>query len=59
MELKKIELSEINKLKDENVIIVISNGEMKYKEIPAFGTVEITSHNNEVKFVEDHIKHKF
>lgn len=59
MVLKKINVSEIEKLKGKNVVVVISNGEMKYKELPAFGTVEIHSHDNKVKFVEDHIKQQF
>lgn len=59
MELKKIDVSEIEKLKGKNVVVLISNGEMKYKELPEFGTVEITTHNSKVKFVEDRIKHQF
>lgn len=53
MELKVIELSDIEKMQGEHCLIIISNGQMKSVELPSFGTTVIESHCNKVKQVKE------
>lgn len=59
MELKSTTIKDIEKMQGKNVIIIISNGKMKVAELPSFGIVEITSHDEKVTFVEEKKKTRF
>lgn len=59
MELKGIELSEINQLKEKHCAIIISNGQIKKVNLPEYGTVIIESHCNKVKQVKEEVKQLF
>ncbi|EGP4917217.1 TPA: XtrA/YqaO family protein [Enterococcus faecium] len=59
MELKVIELSDIEKMQGEHCLIIISNGQMKIVELPSFGTTVIESHCNKVKQVKEEVKQLF
>ncbi|UQQ78725.1 XtrA/YqaO family protein [Enterococcus faecium] len=59
MELKVIELSDIEKMQGEHCLIIISNGQMKCVELPLFGTTVIESHCNKVKQVKEEVKQLF
>lgn len=54
-----MDLNEIKELEGKNALVIISNGQMKAAELPKFGIVEITSHDEKVTFVEQKIKSKF
>jgi hypothetical protein len=57
--LKTMDLNDIKELEGKNALVIISNGQMKAAELPKFGIVEITSHDEKVTFVEQKIKSKF
>lgn len=59
VELKVIELSDIEKMQGEHCLIIISNGQMKSVELPSFGTTVIESHCNKVKQVKEEVKQLF
>ena len=59
LELKTMDLNDIKELEGKNALVIISNGQMKAAELPKFGIVEITSHDEKVTFVEQKIKSKF
>lgn len=56
MELKGIELSDIEKMQGDHCAIIISNGQMKSVKLPPFGTIVIESHCNKVKQVKEEVK---
>lgn len=59
MELKSTTIKELEELQGKNALVIISNGQIKMAELPKFGIVEITSHDEKVTFVEEKRKTKF
>lgn len=53
MELKNINIDQIKKIKGENAIVLISNGQMKCLEMPSYGIVEIISKDGKVKRIKE------
>lgn len=60
MEFKQIKPDEIETLFGRNVIMVVSNGVIFYKELPDFGkaSFELTTHERKVTFIEENISKK-
>lgn len=59
MELFVKDIEELKELIGKNAIVIFSNGQIKAAELPTHGQVEITSHDNKVKSVEQKVKHLF
>ncbi len=59
LELKSTTIKEIEEVQEKNMLVIISNGQIKMAELPKFGIVEIISHDEKVTFVEEKRKTKF
>ena len=54
-----IESTELRQLINQNVVVVINNGKIKYTQLPIFGQIVITVHDSIVTFAEKSEKSKF
>lgn len=59
MELKYITMEQIEKLQESHAIIIVSDGKMKLAELPPYGSVEITCHENKVKQIKEERSARF
>lgn len=59
MELLDITLDEVKDLLGKNVVIVMSDGKIKFAKLPPYGQVVITTHNGQVTLVEKSEKSLF
>jgi len=60
VEFKQIKPDEIETLFGRNVIMVVSNGVINYKELPEYGktSLNLTTHENKVTLIEENISKK-
>lgn len=52
MELKSITIDQLENISNAHAVIIVSNGKMKLGELPPYGNIEITCHENKVKRVK-------
>lgn len=60
MDFKKIKVEEVGDLSKKNVIMLVSNGIIYYKELPSFGktALNLVTHENKVTLIEENISKK-
>ena len=52
MELKSITMDQLETIRAGHAVIIVSDGKMKLGELPQYGTIQITCHENKVKRVK-------
>ena len=53
MNLKHITVEQIEELQGSHAVVIISDDKIKLVELPSYGNVEITCHENKVKQVKE------